>query len=64
LSVSGKLAPEIVNPLPLTAAELTVTAAVPVEVNVTDCVVGEFRFTFPNAIVVALTLSVELLVPS
>jgi hypothetical protein len=64
LSVSGKAAPEIVNPLPLTAAALTVTAAVPVEDSVTDCVEGVFRFTFPNATLVALMLSVGPPAPS
>jgi hypothetical protein len=34
LSVSGKIAPETVNPVPLIVAELIVTAAVPVEVSV------------------------------
>jgi hypothetical protein len=35
-SVTGKLAPETVNPSPLMAAAVTFTAAVPVEVKVTD----------------------------
>ena len=56
--VSGKLAPETLKPLPATTAEFTVTAAVPVEDSVTDCVVGVFTFTLPKATVVALMLSV------
>jgi hypothetical protein len=56
LSVSGNVSPEIENPVPVIVAELTVTAPVPVEVSVTDCVAGEFRLTLPNAIVVAFTL--------
>ena len=54
----GKVAPETENPVPVTAAELTVTAALPVEESVTDCVDGVFRFTSPKATVVAFTLSV------
>jgi hypothetical protein len=58
LNVIGKVPPEIVNPLPLTVTELTVTAAVPVEDRITDCVAAEFRFTSPKAMLVALMLSV------
>ncbi len=60
----GKVTPETVKPLPLMAAALTVTGAVPVEVRITDCVSGVFRFTFPNATLVALMLSVGTPVPS
>jgi hypothetical protein len=35
-SVTGKLPPTIVKPAPVIAAELTVTGAVPVEVNDND----------------------------
>jgi len=56
--VIGKAPPEIVNPLPLTVAELTVTAAVPVEDRVTVCVAAEFRLTSPKAMLVALMLRV------
>jgi len=38
-----------------------VTAEVPVEVKVTDCVVGVFRFTLPNATLVAFALNVATL---
>ena len=58
------MTPETVKPLPVTAAALTVTAAVPVEVRITDCVVGVLRFTFPNATLVALMLSVGTPKPS
>jgi hypothetical protein len=45
------------NPVPLAVAELTVTGVVPVDVSVMDWVAGVFRSTFPNAILVAFTLS-------
>jgi hypothetical protein len=47
-SVSGKLLPETVKPLPVTPAELTVTGALPVEVNVTFCVTGLPIITEPK----------------
>jgi hypothetical protein len=37
------------------AAELTVTGAVPVDVNVSDCVVAVFTVTLPKLRVPALT---------
>jgi hypothetical protein len=52
------VAPETVKPVPSTVAALTVTDAVPVEVRVTDCVAGEFKFTSPNAMLVALMVNV------
>lgn len=55
--MSGKLAPDKLNPVPVTLAELTVTAAVPVEDNVIDWVAGFLSTTLPNEIDVALTLS-------
>ncbi len=57
-SVRGKVAPETVKPLPLTAAALTVTAAVPVEDRVRVCVVAVFTFTLPKDKLDELTLSV------
>ena len=36
LSVTGRLPPTIVKPAPVMVAELTVTGAVPVDVNVND----------------------------
>lgn len=47
-NVSGKLAPETVNPVPATLAALTVTAEVPVEVRVSVWLAGVFTFTLPN----------------
>ena len=62
--VSGKLAPETVKPLPTMAAELIVTAAVPVDDRVTVCVAAVFTFTLPNPMLAALTLSVAVPDPS
>ena len=62
--VRGKLAPETVKPVPVTVAALTVTAALPVEVKVSDWVAGEFKITSPKATIEALTLSVGTAVPS
>jgi hypothetical protein len=44
------------KPVPVKAAELRVTGAVPLEVNVTDFVIGEFNATLPNERLVALRL--------
>ena len=51
------MAPDTVNPAPLSAAELMVTGAVPVEVNVTGCVDAVFTVTSPNVRLVALIVS-------
>ena len=56
--VAGKLAPDTENPVPATEAALTVTAAVPIEVNVTDFDTVEFSATFPNDKLLVLTLRV------
>ena len=56
--MSGKVAPEIEKPAPVSVAELTVTAAVPVEDRVIDCEVGEFTLTFPKLRLDELTVSV------
>jgi hypothetical protein len=45
-------------------AKLTTTGNVPVDVNVTVCVDGEFRLTSPNAIVVAFMPSIVVPDPS
>ena len=50
------MAPEIENPVPVTAAVFTVSGAVPVEETVTACSWGVFRMTLPNPIDVAFTL--------
>jgi hypothetical protein len=57
-SVSGKVAPETVNPLPATVPALIVTAAVPVDDSVTVCVDAAFTLTLPNPRLPALTPSV------
>lgn len=56
LSVTGKVAPDMVKPVPVNAAELIVTAEVPDEVRVTDSAVGVLRFTSPKARELVLTL--------
>jgi hypothetical protein len=56
--VSGKVTPEMVYPLPVRVAALTVTATVPVEDRVSVCVAGVFTLTLPNPMLPALTLSV------
>ena len=53
-SVSGKVAPDIEKPLDA-VAELTVTAAVPVDESVTDCVVLEPTETLPKLRLVELS---------
>src|SRR3984957_700099 len=47
-SVTGNVAPDTVNPLPVIAAELTVTADVPDEVIVTESVLFEPTATLPK----------------
>jgi len=47
----------IVKPVPLIAAEFTVTGAVPVDVSVSDCVVAVFTVTLPKLRLVALTVN-------
>ena len=56
--MTGNAAPKSVNPAPASVAPLIVTGAVPVEVKVTDWVVGVLTKTLPNATFVALMLSV------
>jgi hypothetical protein len=57
LRVTGRLVDGMEKPLPVTVMELTVNGAVPLEVNVTVCVVGVFTTTLPNGILVAFRLS-------
>jgi hypothetical protein len=57
LSVSGNATPVIEKPAPVTAPELMVTAAVPVEVKITDCAVAVFTVTLPKLMVDVLILS-------
>jgi hypothetical protein len=54
--VTGSVAPDTVNPVPLTVAELTVSAADPVDVSMIDCATGVFTTTEPNPIAVAFRL--------
>jgi hypothetical protein len=54
-SVTGTLPLTIVKPAPVMVAELTVTGAVPVDVNVNDCVVAVFTVTLPKLRLAALT---------
>jgi hypothetical protein len=54
-SVAGRLPPAIVKPAPVIAAEFTVTGEVPVDVNVSDCVVAVFTVTLPKLKLAALT---------
>lgn len=56
--VTGKVAPVTVNPDPVTVAALTVKAAEPEEVNMSDWVAGEPKTTFPNGRLFELMLSV------
>jgi hypothetical protein len=57
----------IEKPAPVIAAEFTVTGAVPVDVNVSDCVVAVFTVTLPKLRLAALTancgLGAAVLVP-
>ena len=62
--MSGKAAPETVKLDPLIAAELTVTGAVPVDVNVIDCVAGVLTDSLPKARLVVLIPRVGVPVPS
>lgn len=54
--VAGRVTADAENPLPVTATEFTVTAAVPLEVRVSVCEVGVFTTTAPNAMLDALTV--------
>jgi len=47
-NVAGRLAATRVKPVPETDAEFTVTAAVPDDVSVNDCVPEEFTVTLPK----------------
>jgi len=59
VSVTGKVTPETVKPVPVNAAALIVTGAVPVEVKVTDWVDVVFTVTLPKTKLEALMLSVD-----
>ena len=57
-NVSGKLTPEIVNPVPVIVAALMMTGAEPVDFKVRGCDAVVFTSTLPKAMLVAFTLSV------
>jgi hypothetical protein len=54
-SVAGKLPPTIVKPVPVTAAEFTVTGEFPIDVSVNVCAVVVFTVTLPKLRLVELT---------
>ena len=56
-NVSGRLPPTIAKPVPVIAAELTITGDVPVDIKVNDCVVVVFTVTFPKLRLVGLTVN-------
>ena len=56
--MTGNVAPDIVKPAPVSAAELIVTGAVPVDVNVTGWVDGVSSGILPKATLAGLMLSV------
>ena len=59
-SVTGNVAPENVKPAPVRLAALTVTADVPVEVRVTDCVSAVPTGSSPKLTLFVLKLSTGL----
>ena len=54
-NVTGRLPPTIAKPVPVIAAELTITGDVPVDIKVNDWVVAMFTVTLPKLRLVALT---------
>jgi hypothetical protein len=56
--VAGKVAPLTEKPAPVTVPALTLTGAVPVDVNVIDFVTAVFNATLPNDKDVVLALRV------
>ena len=55
--MTGRFPPETVNPVPEIESELSVKAAVPLEVTVTDLLTAVPTETFPKASDVALRVS-------
>ena len=55
--MTGKVAPDIVKPVPVSVGELMVTGAVPLELSVTGSVDGVFSVTLPNARLGRLTVN-------
>ncbi len=62
-SVTGKVDPDTVKPVPLIVAELTFTAAVPLDVSVTVCVGADPTATLPKVRLLGLTVSTSEVVP-
>jgi hypothetical protein len=56
-SLTGVVLPNRVKPAPAITAEFTITGAVPVDVNVSDCVVDVFTVTLPKLRLPLLTVS-------
>lgn len=55
--MTGKAPPATVKPVPVTAAEVMVTGAVPAEVKVTGCVDAVFTVTLPKFIAAVLIVN-------
>ena len=62
-NVTGKVDPDTVKPVPVIVAELTFTAAVPLDVSVTVCVGLDPTATLPKAKLPGLTVSRVEVVP-
>lgn len=56
--MTGNVAPDTVKPAPVIAVPLIVTATLPVDVNVTDCVAAVFSATLPNVRLVVLVFRI------
>ena len=59
VNVTGRVAADSVKPAPVTVAELIVSGAVPVDVNVTDWVESVLTATLPKFKLVVLMFSVD-----
>jgi hypothetical protein len=57
LSVTGKVAPDTLKPVPLTVAALMVTGAVPLDVSVTGCVTGTLSGVLPKFTAAGVTVN-------
>lgn len=55
--VTGKVAPDMVKPVPVKVAELIVTGAVPVDVSITGSVDAVFTVTVPKATLAVLMVN-------
>lgn len=59
VNVTGRVAADSVKPAPVTVAELIVSGAVPVDINVTDWVGSALTATLPKVKLVVLMFSVD-----